>query len=282
MKKFMNKNNIITIANRSHNYLFIKFIIIASPFISLKNIGVIYSKTLTLRSWILSKILNPMDPLDNANYEKNIYFFHIGKTAGNAIAHALGQGHVPLFDKKNPKPHQEKQRQHYRIIKHPHCGKLYFYKNRNHYIFSLRNPLYRFISAFNRRSRKGKVSGYNTANDLAEALFDSCIERRKHAQITILKISHARQNMTSWFSLRLLKKFPPFFVFDQENLGASLKEFSKLIGEPDLSLFLPNNLNPKKKYSGIYDMHLSNVAIKNLNDWYFEDIAIYNYLKKQL
>jgi len=152
-----------------------------------------------------------MDPSDNANYEKNIYFFHIGRTAGNAIAHALGQGHVPLFDKKNPMPHLEKQRHHYRIIKHPHHRKLYYYKNRSHYIFSLRNPIDRFMSTINKRIRMGKMSGYNTVNDLAEALSDPCIKRRKHAQITILKISHTRQNMTSWFSLRLLKKFPPFF-----------------------------------------------------------------------
>ena len=142
----------------SHNCLFIKFIIIASPFISSKNIGVIYSKTLTLRSWILSKILKPMDPLNNVNYEKNIYFFHIGKTAGNAIAHALGQGGVPLFDRKNPKPHLEKQRHHYRIIKHPHRGKLYYYKNRNYYIFSLRNPIYRFISVIKKNGQWTPIS----------------------------------------------------------------------------------------------------------------------------
>jgi len=222
-----------------------------------------------------------MDRSDNANYEKNIYFFHIGRTAGNAIAHVLEQGHVPLFDKKNPKPHLEKQSHHYRIIKHPHRRKLYFYKNKNHYIFSLRNPIDRFISIFYWRGEGRKVSGCNTANELAEALSNPCIKRRKRAQIAILQMPHARQNMTSWFSLRLLKKFPPFFVFDQENLEASLKEFSKLIGEPDLSLFLPNNLSSKKNDGGIYDKHLSNVAIKNLNDWYSEDIAIYNYLKKQ-
>jgi hypothetical protein len=83
----------------------------------------------------------------------NIHYLHIGKTGGTALKHVLKQS--VLFSEN-------------KIILHDHKTKLDDVPINDQVIFSLRNPLSRFFSAFYSRKRKGKPR-YNSEWTQSEA-----------------------------------------------------------------------------------------------------------------
>ena len=206
----------------------------------------------------------------NNNY---VYFLHIGKSGGTIL--------------KSIFSNQKNQRKELKFIGLPERYKLYQLNSKQKYIFSIRNPIDRYLSAFTSRKKKSDVwtkeyysiEGfgfylYDDANKLAEDLYCKNLFKMVKAHISMRCIPIINENIFSWFTLNDLKKNPPLFIFENSTINEDWKNFSVIFNfdENDMSnhMHMRNKTLDKKS-------KLSEIAKHNLKKYYKIDFEIYNY-----
>ena len=209
-------------------------------------------------------------------------FLHIGKTGGSAVKAII-------------KPHLNTAKSAgYSITLHNHKTRLKQVVNNSEAkaVFFLRDPVSRFVSAFNSRLRQGRPL-YNvpwsrgeavafkflpTPNELATALSSLDDTMRVAAELAMHVIAHVDSPVTRWLSSpEYLKRNRSilYFVGFQETFDDDVKE---LMGKIGLTAELPN-LSPNERHqspAGL-DTFLSPEAEANLRKWYGDDYLIYDW-----
>lgn len=209
---------------------------------------------------------------------KDVYFLHIGKTAGSQIGE-LSQQINTL------------QRSTF-VVRCPHSVKLRDLPRKAPYFFSIRNPISRFRSGFYSRKRMGQPRYLNPwrkdeesafydfphANDLAEALFRKD-ELGAKAFLAIQSIGHISSQQVDWFGgeARFLVSRPPVFIVRQEHFERDfamlMKNLSLPFGLELLSIENDERKSHRYDYAGVPS--LSELAVENLRIWYARDIELY-------
>jgi hypothetical protein len=210
-----------------------------------------------------------------------VHFLHIGKTGGTAVKLAL-------------KPYRVTAR--YAITRHGHRQTLRQVPEGDGVIFFLRNPLTRFVSAFNSRLRQGEprfsnpwtegeraaFSEFNTPSRLAEALSAGDEQLRNRATAAMRSIGHVCDSYWKWFESEeyfLSRIDDVVFIGFQESLSKDFESLKTILGLP-AALSLPSDEILAHKSPGHLDKNLSDLAAANLSNWYREDIGFFSQCKK--
>ena len=211
--------------------------------------------------------------------EANLVFVHIGKNAGTQI--------VNLLD-------QVSKLTSLKISKVGHHVKLAEIEPSTPYLFSIRNPVDRFKSAFYSRKRKGQprlysewsehealaFSRFEHANDLAENLFAKDA-RGADAMAAIQSISHTAMHQIDWFTSTgfFLETRPPVWIIRQEEFNQDFEEFLKRanlnVRLADLTVAKDAKRAHKNDYTEVPP--LTSKAESNLSLWYCRDFEFYDH-----
>lgn len=204
-----------------------------------------------------------------------VYFLHIGKTAGTQIA-----GLTDQINATNPE---------WRVVPLAHGRRLRGLPEGAPYFFSIRRPESRFRSAFYSRKRKGQPRNliewtaderraferFEHATDLAEALFCDGAAGRQ-AFFAMKSISHTSANQVDWFdkSGYFLERRPPLWIVRQEAFDADLAQLLRRLGHTAPIEVARDPLKAHANdYAGIPP--LSEAARANLRTWYAQDYEFY-------
>lgn len=205
-----------------------------------------------------------------------LHLLHIGKTGGSALKHALRTG------AKNKAIMLHKHDVHLRDI--PEGEKI---------AFSIRDPVSRFVSAFNSRLRKGQplhnnewtegeaeaFSHFSTPNELAEGLSSPSERVKQNARFAMANIYHVSHHLTDWLeSVETLRdrKQDIGFIFLQQKLDHDFLIFTERYGLSG-QVSLPNDPVASHRMPGGLDVDLSATGAANIADWYARDIALFHY-----
>lgn len=189
--------------------------------------------------------------------QDELTFIHIGKCGGYSVADALASS--PEIQSR------------FRSVKRIHLRPPYYQRNAR-YLFVLRNPIDRLISAFawryqkvvEEKSREFQYPGefealtkYESLNNLAESLVrDGRLSN--DAMRSMLEIAHFRHDVSYYLTglLEHLSAEQIFCVFTQDNLGADMEKF---LGVQDVG---HQNVSADALFEK--NMSLSSVARENL------------------
>jgi len=158
-----------------------------------------------------------------------------------------------------------------------------------HYFFSIRDPITRFVSEFYSRKRKdwprfdrewsfkesSAFADFPHANLLAESLLSDGIEGDR-ARRAMSSIGFIWKNQVDWFNQEgnFLISRPPLHLIRQEHFD---KDFSSFLQKIDVGsgLILKRDfvLSHMNDYSEV--PQLSDLAISNLKQWFEKDIKFY-------
>ena len=206
--------------------------------------------------------------------KKDIAFLHIGKTGGTQITNIFSK--ITKCD--------------FKIVKYNHDVHLSDISIKNKYFFSIRRPINRYLSGFYSRYRKGMPRTYVEwtedeahafknfldANELAESIFLTN-EKGKKARAAITGIGHINANQYDWFQkFSFLDKRPPLFIIRQENFKSDMNTLLKILKiNFNVNDLIDSDLkvSHRNDYSSVDP--LSDLAIKNLNNWYARDNLFY-------
>ena len=204
-----------------------------------------------------------------------IAFLHIGKNAGTQIMNVARQ----LIS------HGVK------VVKLGHSVKLSLLPSDTRYFFSVRKPESRFFSGFYSRKRKGQPRIYSEwskhelvafnlfedANELAENLFSDSL-RGIQARNAIKSISHTGMQQVDWFQrCAFLDQQPPLTIIRQENFVLDMQKLLTLLNvDVDVTTMITSDRVSahKNDYSNVPP--LSDLALKNLKQWYIQDYYFYD------
>lgn len=206
-----------------------------------------------------------------------IHFLHVSKTGGTAIKSAIGE---------------QRRTDHYRILITPHPVRLKHIPNNEKFAVVLRDPVRRFVSAFNHRLAEGRpgydapwsrqerlaFSWFPDANTLGLALASEDATLRKRAVWAMRNIGLLDTPYTFWLGdLAYLKSRQEdlFFVGFQESLTDDFERFKELAGYPE-EVCLPSD-GQKANRTGSNSTALAPTAEAALRDWYAEDYNLYEY-----
>lgn len=207
-----------------------------------------------------------------------VHFFHIGKTGGTAVKHALIR-HRP---------------KHYHLVfTNNHRGKLSGLPQGEAAFFFVRDPLTRFVSGFNSRLREGRpryyyphtadereaYSMFQTPNELALALSDS--QFREDAERAMRAIQHVRDSLWYWLeskSVLTARWEDVLFVGSQEHLGRDFKELVQILG---VDAALPTDEVSSHRNPAGMSKHLDPEATRNLRRWYARDYECLRLLRRR-
>ncbi|MEJ2889485.1 hypothetical protein [Actinomycetospora aeridis] len=200
-----------------------------------------------------------------------LHFLHIGKTGGTAIKAAFGRSDVVTAT--------------HRLVLHDHGFGLDDVPPGERAVFVLRDPVSRFVSAFNSRRRQGRprydapwtpqeaaaFAAFPTADSLARALDDP--RRRGAAQDAMRSIRHVRDPLTSFLG-------PPdtlpldriALVGSVVDLDAFARELTRLLGAPPVTL--PTDPVAAHRAPPDSDTALSDRGRENVRRWYADDVAV--------
>jgi hypothetical protein len=205
-----------------------------------------------------------------------VHFLHVRKTGGTAVIEALRL----VADR-------------YGIVLHEHATRLVDIPRDHFVMFFLRHPISRFVSGFYSRLRRGLPRHYyewsaaeteafqrfQTANELAEALYSSDYELTMQAQRAMLGIRHVKNTYKDWFSgaEEIEDRLDSLlYVGLQEELNSDFEQLKAILGLPP-SVSLPSDGTLSHRTPTQFDRRLSPLAEQNLSRWYAEDIEVYNY-----
>jgi hypothetical protein len=206
---------------------------------------------------------------------KPVAVLHIGKTAGTALKAVLDAQKnidslfpVEIFSHEMTLPRLCGERPDHQVI------------------FFVRDPLSRFVSAFNSRLRRGQprynsqwtkaeevaFSHFSTANQLAEAL----AKQEPRAISAMAAISHIRQTLVYFLgSIELLERERDriLFIGEQERFDADLAMLRELL-RVNPSIITPTDDIGAHRNPSHMQRELSDMAARAVTAWYDEDYRI--------
>jgi hypothetical protein len=202
-----------------------------------------------------------------------LHVFHIGKTGGTALNHVLVE-------------HADACR--YRPVFGGHVLTLKDVPRGERFMFFIRDPLDRFVSAFNSRLREGRpryhypwrdeervaFAEFKTPDQLATALSSADRAERARAEDAMRGIGHVNTPYSFWFgSQRNFRKRLPgvFFIGFQERLDDDFELLKRKLGLPS-EIDLPRGDAAHEAPAG-FERRLSETARANLARWYADDVG---------
>jgi len=198
----------------------------------------------------------PMYRKDNV-----FHFLHIGRTGGSELRNRFKYINMHT---------------NVRILHRKHYITLRDIPASSEYLLTTRDPVQRFISAFESlrlkpimtksRIEKELHDYFSSANDLAESLFDDSIIGYQASRF-MNGVWHLAQKQSQFVCIEDIYRRKPFFHFHTENLDIDFQNFCNKLGinTPPLS----------KSNSGGYSSYdLSPKALNNLKIWYSDDYSL--------
>ena len=199
---------------------------------------------------------------------------HIGKTGGTALKHVLAE-------------HESASR--YALLFRGHGVTLPDVPKGEQYMFLIRDPLSRFVSAFNGRLREDRpryhypwreeeriaFARFKTPDELAVALSSGDDEERQAAERAMRGIGHVNTPYTVWFpdeSAFRARLGDLFFIGLQDRLDDDFESLKAKLGLPP-DARLPRDETAAHKSPSGSQTRLSDVGRANLERWYARDIA---------
>jgi hypothetical protein len=203
-----------------------------------------------------------------------LYAFHVGKTGGTALNETLLE-HADACS--------------YRLIFGGHTLTLRDVPAGERFMFVIRDPLKRFVSAFNGRLRedrpryhypwrdeeKAAFAIFKTPDQLATALSSDDAEERRRAEDGMRGIGHVNTSYSYWFDDE--KTFRSrlsdlFFIGFTERLNDDFELLKPRLGMP-IDLQLPQDETAAHRTPAGFSSQLSEAGRANLERWYARDIA---------
>jgi len=208
-----------------------------------------------------------------------IHFLHVSKTGGTAIQSAIGE---------------QRRTDHYRVLVTPHPVRLKHIPTKEKFAVVLRDPVRRFVSAFNHRQAEGRPAYHDPwsrqerhaflmfpdANSLGLGLASKNPDLCKHAVRAMRNIGLLDTPYTFWLgNLEYLqsRKEDLLFVGFQESLTEDFERFKDLVGYPN-GICLPSD-DSKANRTGSSTIKLDPAAEAALREWYAEDYKLYEYCR---
>ena len=204
-----------------------------------------------------------------------LHVFHIGKTGGTALNETL-------------LAHGGESR--YRLVFGGHTLTLQDVPAGERFMFVIRDPLERFVSAFNGRLREDRpryhypwrdeekvaFAIFKTPDELATALSSSDVGLRRQAEAAMQGIGHVNTPYSYWFddeeSFR--SRIPDlFFIAFTERLDDDFELLKEKLGLAT-ELRLPQDDTNAHRTPAGFSTQLSDVGRANLERWYARDIAL--------
>jgi hypothetical protein len=203
-----------------------------------------------------------------------LHVFHIGKTGGTALNQTL----LANGDESR-----------YRLVFGGHTLTLRDVPAGEKFMFVIRDPIKRFVSAFNGRLREDRpryhypwrdeekvaFAIFKTPDELGTALSSSDRELRRQAEAAMHGIGHVNTPYSYWFddeeSFRV--RVPDvFFIGFTERLDDDFELLKPRLGLP-AELSLPHDETNAHRTPATYSTQLGDVGRANLERWYAPDIA---------
>jgi Sulfotransferase family len=199
---------------------------------------------------------------------------HIGKTGGTALKHVL---------QENADASQ------YQLLFRGHDVTLGDIPRGEQYMFLIRDPLTRFVSAFNGRLREDRpryhypwrdeeriaFAIFKTPDQLAVALSSDDREEREQAKAAMHGIGHVNTPYTFWFpdeAAFRARLSNVFFIGLQDRLDDDFELLRRKLGLPD-GVAMPSDATVAHKTPAGYQSQLSDQGRANLERWYRFDVA---------
>jgi len=215
-----------------------------------------------------ANVADPRDPRPPLNV------LHIGKTGGTALKHVL-QANADAS--------------RYQLLFRGHEIALADIPPRERFMFLIRDPLTRFVSAFNGRLREDRpryhypwrdeervaFAVFKTPDQLAVALTSEDEEERVQAEAAMHGIGHVNTPYTSWFPTEeaFCARLPDtFFIGLQDRLDDDFQLLRRKLGLPE-GLAMPRDETDAHRTPARFDSQLSELGRANLQRWYARDVA---------
>jgi len=210
---------------------------------------------------------------------------HIGKTGGTALQAIL----------KSKKPEIQNAGFQVKWCGHKQNVEQIKSSDRGQIVFFVRHPVSRFVSSFNSRLRQGLPSHdspwkkaevpafgmFKEPDALASALDSDDLPTRTAAQLAMYSIQHVKVPLR-WAigDVKELKRSSDliFFIGAQETYDADCKALLRKFGASD-NLPVLDDQQQHKAPSGL-STGLSARARTNLEAWYADDLALYEWCMK--
>ena len=203
------------------------------------------------------------------------HFLHIGKTGGTALKAAL----EPVADELG-------------LVLHPHGVRSQDLPANDDFFFCVRDPLARYVSAFNSRYRQGQpryfvpwraaeksaFEQFFSANALAESIMSDNEDQRRQARNAMHAIHHVCAHQHEWFPERQMAARAIWIGFT-ETLSADFEALKQILGLPQTTT-LPTDPVASHRSPEDLSKSLSERARSNLEWWYREDIRFVDFLRQ--
>jgi hypothetical protein len=203
-----------------------------------------------------------------------LHVFHIGKTGGTALGETLLQ-------------YGDASR--YRLVFGGHTLTLRDVPVGEKFMFVIRDPLTRFVSAFNGRLREDRpryhypwrdeektaFAIFKTPDQLATALSAEDSKLRRQAEEAMQGIGHVNTPYTYWFENEptFRARIPDlFFIGFTDRLNDDFELLKRKLGLPSEAR-LPQEETRAHRTPAGFSSQLSDVGRANLERWYAEDLA---------
>jgi glycosyltransferase involved in cell wall biosynthesis len=211
---------------------------------------------------------------DPAEARPSLNVLHIGKTGGTALKHVLAE-------------YASSSR--YELLFRGHDVTLADVPKGEQYMFLIRDPLSRFVSAFNGRLREDRpryhypwreeeriaFARFKTPDELAVALSSDDDEERQAAERAMRGIGHVNTPYTFWFPDELAFRArlgDLSFIGLQDRLDDDFESLKTKLGLPP-DARLPRDETAAHKSPSGSQTQLSDVGRANLERWYARDVA---------
>jgi Sulfotransferase family len=205
-----------------------------------------------------------------------VHVFHVGKTGGTALNHVLVE-------------HADVTR--YRPVFGGHQLTLADVPGGERFMFFVRDPLTRFVSAFNSRLREGRpryhypwreeeraaFAVFKTPDQLARALSSADPDDRARAEQAMRDIGHLNTRYSYWFGdeAAFRERLPDvFFIGFQERLDEDFELLKRKLGLPPEAQLPRGDVAAHQTPAG-FDTHLGEAARDNLERWYEADVVFF-------
>jgi hypothetical protein len=204
---------------------------------------------------------------------QRVHFLRPGKTGGTALT-------AVLLDHRDGAD--------YELVFHGHVTRLADVPAGERALFVLRNPVSRFVSAFNGRIREDRpryhypwtegerraFARFKQPDELASALSSKDRSERSAAEDAMRNIGHINTPYSYWFgSARRFRRRlgDVFFIAFQESLDDDFELLKQKLGLP-ADAQLPSDEASAHRTPASFSRALSDEARANLERWYADDV----------